>query len=271
LPSGQDDARCAVLHGTIAAETGEFDRAAGQFRRALQLAPGDVAIARQLAEALEADGALSEAVGVLEEAVRREPNDASLLVDLGYVRMMSGDRQGAREAIERAAELRPEDTAIGRSLAQIYEALGEPAVAADILARLARDAASPRALNDLARLYLQLERYSDAEGVFRSLRKLDPANELLGQHGQTWCRIKKQDWRGALDVALSATRLDRYDLTTAFLTYARDRLFGSAPDAEQREAELGERLRAELYEHAELYSGDRGVDQVDAPEGEHGG
>jgi hypothetical protein len=126
-------------------------------------------------------------------------------------------------------------------------------------------------LNDLARLYLQLERYSDAEAVFRSLRKLDPTHELLAQHGQTWCRIRRRDWRGALDVALNATRLDRYDLTTAFLTYAKDQLFGSAPDAERREAELGERLRAELYEHAELYSDDRGVDRVNALEGDNGG
>src|SRR5207245_6058895 len=111
--------------------------------------------------------------------------DASLLVDLGYVRMMNGDRQGARTAIEQAASLRPEDSAIGWSLAQIYEALGEPTTAAEILSRIARDAPSSRVLNELARLYLQVERYSDAEAVFRSLRTLDPANELLAQHGQT--------------------------------------------------------------------------------------
>jgi Flp pilus assembly protein TadD len=262
----EQDARCAALHGVIAAETGDFDGAAVHFRRARQLAPDDVTIARRVAETLAESGAVGEAIRVLEEAAQRQPDDASLLIDLGYVRVMNGDKQGARLAIDRAAALRPEDRAMTRSLAQIYEVVGEPALAAELLSRLAGAAPSPRVLDDLARLYLQLERYSDAEGVFRSLRRLDPDHELFAQHGQTWCRIKSGDWRGALDVALSATRLDRYDLTTAFLAYAKDRLFGNMPDALEREAKLGDRFMVELHEHAELHS-DEAMDLVEVREG----
>lgn len=253
-PGGEQDARCAALQGAIAAEVGEFEAAYAHLRRGRELAPGDVTITRQVAETLAGTGALREAIRVLEEAAQRVPDDAGLFVDLGYARLMNGEGPGAREAIERAAALSPEDGAVTRALAQIYEAVGEPVRAVEALSRLARASASPQVLSELARLSLQLERYADAEGAFRLLRRLDPEHELFAQHGQTWCRIKRGDWRGALDLALGATRLDRYDLTTAFLTYAKDRLFRDVPDAAQHEAELGDRFMAELHDHAELHS-----------------
>ena len=58
-----------------------------------------------------------------------------------------------------------------------------------------------------------------------------------------------------------ATRLDRFDLTTAFLAYAKDRLFGTIPDAAEREAELGTRFWAELQDHAEMHSDEAREDE----------
>ncbi|HKN47086.1 MAG TPA: tetratricopeptide repeat protein, partial [Candidatus Polarisedimenticolia bacterium] len=210
-------------------------------------------VARQLGEVLSARGSWGEAHVVLEKALPGLPDDPSLLIDLGFLRMMSGDRNGARAALERAVSLRPADWGIRRSLALIYEAGGQPALAAEALATVPPEAATPRLLGHLAQLYLRLDRYREAEVVFGSLSALDPEHEVLAQHGRTWCRIKRRDWRGALDVALTATRLDRLDLTTAFLAYAKDRLFTRVPDSEQREAELAERFLAELQEHDELH------------------
>ena len=191
-----------------------------------------------------------------------DPRCAALRVDLGFARLMSGDAAGARASLERAAEMRPEDPDIRVALAQVYEAVGEPARAADVLAQVPADALSPRLLGERARLLLDLERWAEAEETFRALGRLDdPASDLLAIHGQCWCRIRKGDWRGALDAALGATRLDRYDLTTAFLAYAKDRLFSHPPDAPRREAELGQRLRDELRQHADLHSGDRSLSE----------
>ena len=108
---------------------------------------------------------------------------------------------------------------------------------------------------------MQLERYTEAEAAFRSLAKRDPEHELFAQHGQSWCCIKKGDWRGALEAALSATRLDRFDLTTAFLAYSKDRLFGQVPDAAEREVALGTRFWAELHDHAEMHSDEAREDE----------
>jgi Flp pilus assembly protein TadD len=241
------------------------DDAVAALRRAAGLRPDDAAIARRLSDALEERGELKDAAAVLERVAGRATRDPDLLVDLAYARLTAGDGEGARRAFEKALPLRPADALIRRPLAQIYESLGKPAKAAWTLAGIPVAAASPRVLGDLARLYLRLKKYREAEEAFRALRASDAEHALLAQHGLTLCRIKRGDWRGALDVALTATRLDRLDLTTAFLAYATDRLFRRVPDAENREAELTERLLRELSEHddahAEAESGAAGSGQ----------
>ena len=252
----ETDTRCAVLHGLIAAETGNLDAAITHLRHAAQLAPLDVPVARRLSEALIERGDLNEAVAALEQVATGTPEDADLLVDIGYLSLISNDRAKARATLERAATLKPEDAAIQYSLAQMYETLGEPARAAAILLPIARHTLSPRLLNELTLLLLQLGQWDEAETSFVSLQRLDPEHELIAQHGRVWCRVEKRDWRGAFDLALEATRLDRYELTTALLTYIKDQLFGQAANQEAREAELDRRVMAELREHAELHSGE---------------
>jgi len=90
--------------------------------------------------------------------------------------------------------------------------------------------------------------------TFRALGKRDSTAELMVDHGIIWSRIKRSDWRGALDVALNATRLDRHGVTTQFLTYAKDRLFRQPPNAPEREVELLQHLRDEMREYAELHA-----------------
>lgn len=234
------------------------DDALAALRRAAELRPDDAAIARRLSDALEERGELKDAAAALERVAGRAKGDPDLLVDLAYARLTAGDGEGARRVFEKALAQRPADGLIRRPLAQIYESMGKRAEAARILAEIPREAASPRMLGDLARLYLGLKKYREAEEAFQALGTRDPEHAVLAQHGLTLCRIKRGDWRGALDVALAATRLDRFDLTTAFLAYATDRLFRRVPDAEQREAALTERLLRELREHDDAHAEDEG-------------
>ena len=72
--------------------------------------------------------------------------------------------------------------------------------------------------------------------------------------------------------SISTTRVDRFSLTTEFLAYARDRLFGTVSDAEGREAELTERFSAELREHDDLHIGEVAApDPARAAEEQKGG
>jgi Flp pilus assembly protein TadD len=164
----------------------------------------------------------------------------------------------ARAAIERAAELRPDDVSIKLALARIYESLGETALAAATFSDLASMVATPAVLNNLARLQLALGQYREADAPFRRLGALDPESDLVARHGRIWCQIKRRDWRSALELSLGAAKADRYELTTALLAYARDRLFTrlSEGEIEAREAALEARFMAALHEHAELYGAD---------------
>ena len=270
-PGGTDDPRCATLAGRVAVEEGDFEEAARHLRRAWDLAPDDTSVARQLGEALTAGGEVRAARAVLEDAARRTAND-DVLVDLSYLCLLDRDRRGACEAIERAAALRPDDHEVLLAQARIYEALGEPTRAADVAARVARAATAPTVLTDLARLLLAAERFNEAEATFRRLQEVDPEHAVFAQHGRIWCRIRAGDWRGALELAIGAARADRFELTTALLAYAKDRLFTRVPDhlAAAREAMLGERFMAELRDHAEAH-GDEGSATPDRTEEEHGG
>ena len=255
LANSANDARCAALLGRIAAAMGNFTEAESHFRTAMRLAPRDRGLALQFVEALQTAGRLNDALALLEELTHKDPREADLLVDLGYAQLAHGDRTGARKSLERAAALQPDNKSILYSLAQMYGAIGRPAQAAEILSKRFGDEASPRVLNELAGLLIELERYAQAELTFRALGDLDPTAKLMAEHGIIWSRIKRSDWRGALDMALDATRLDRQSVTTQFLTYAKDRFFlRRPPNAPEREAELLQHLRDEMSEYAELHA-----------------
>jgi Flp pilus assembly protein TadD len=255
---GGGDARCLALRGAVAVEEGEFDEAVEQLQRAVGLALNDTALRRQLGEALAASGDLPAAAATLGEAAQLAPDDAAVLVDLAHVRQMLGDAAGARTAIEHAAEVQSADASIQLALARIYESNGELELAVASFAVVARALPTEPVLLDLARLSLKLGRYAEAEAAFRQLAALDPDRDLVAQHGRIWSRIKRRDWRGALEFALYVAKADRFDLTTALLAYAKDRLFTRVSDADAaaRESALEERFMAELHEQAELYSAD---------------
>jgi tetratricopeptide (TPR) repeat protein len=244
------------LEALQAGEAGDLDAAAVRLRGALEESPADAALARLLCRVLAASGERREALAVLERAAKRSPKDADLLIDLGYARLAADQTDQALHAFQRALPLRPQDALIRQPMARIHEMRGEASLAAKALAGVPQQTASPRLLGDLARLYLGLGRHRQAEAVFRALEVVDPEHVLLARHGSTWCLIKQGNWRLALEASLEATRLDRFGMTTALLAYAKDRLFTRVPDAERREAELGERLLAELREHDELHAED---------------
>jgi tetratricopeptide (TPR) repeat protein len=255
-----EDPRAAGLRGAVTAAGGDLEGALAHYRRGFEHASDGVRaeVVRATLEALVAGGALDQATGVLEQMSRRmpEPARAFSLVELAYFKMLGGDARGAGDAAREAVSIAGASPHIAWSAARVLEATGEPGRAADVLAPVADQLSAPAQVADAARLYLDLQRYPEAERLFRRLKTLDPDYALLAQHGMTWCRIRKGDWRGALEAALAATRVDRFDLTTAFLAYAKDRLFGKVPDAEQRERELGDRFMAELRQNAELHSGE---------------
>ena len=260
----------SVGAGLAALEAGDFDAAVAQLTTAARLAPEAIAIGRQLGEAQAANGDLGGARATLDQLAARAPNDAAVLVDLAHVCQIVGDDAAARAAIERAAALQSDDPAIRLAQARLYESQGELALAVTTFAELARLTLAPGILTNLARLSLAQGQFRGADTIFRQLGALDPEAELVARHGRIWCQLRRGDWRSALEQALGAARADRYDLTTALLAYARDRLFTRVPQDEitTREAALEARFAAEMREYAELYDADPLVQPLD--DGEEG-
>jgi tetratricopeptide (TPR) repeat protein len=226
--------------------------------------PDTTGTARSLSQTLLTDGPLSDATAALEKMLIDTPDDIDLLLDLGYASMKKKDWVRAATAFERAASLRPQDSGIQYAQVELYEAQGELVRAAELLSLLVQCTPDVRLLHKLSLLLLQVARWDEAERVFSQLRRLDSEHELTMLYGCIWCQIQKQNWYRAFDLVLQATRLDRYNLTTALLSYVKDRLFDRVKNDQQRKDELGKRIMAELRTSAELQISAEIIESIDS-------
>jgi tetratricopeptide (TPR) repeat protein len=86
--------------GNVYMERGQYELAAEQFRRALEISPGNRAAFYQLAKALEYLGRVDEALEAYEQAVNTAPND-EVLPNTG-----KGYEAEAKEGIDRLRKLK---------------------------------------------------------------------------------------------------------------------------------------------------------------------
>lgn len=240
--------------GEQALAAGDFTEALTHLQAAIAADPTDVSRQRLLVEAQLSAGDLSGARQTYAAIHAAGGADAALLVDLAHLYQLADDAAGARSAIEQAAQLAPDNSAIQLAQAQLYESQGDLAAAVPLYEALAAQYPTAATQLELARCLLALGRFRAADRAFRTLGRIDQDAELLARHGRIWCQVQLGDWRTALEQALGAARADRYDLTTALLAYARDRLFTRLPQEEitAREAALASRFQAVLQEQREV-------------------
>jgi tetratricopeptide (TPR) repeat protein len=180
-----------------------------------------------------------------------------VLLDAGNLLFMLGRSQEALDTLEQARRLLPGDLIVLRNLAEMYGSLNQHENAL----RTTRAILELRpddvlACCDAAALCLHLDRLDDAADLFRTLRRIDAAeeHEVYAIHGSVMTEIRRGDWRRAVDLIIEATRLDRYDLTTSFLVYVSSRLFGQTAVAEIPLNELVARFEANQREHRRLHA-----------------
>jgi Flp pilus assembly protein TadD len=237
-------------------ELDQPEEAIETLRSAIHRAPDEFEAWRQLGIALMTVGDRSQAASAFREAVRIRPEDLSTRVDLANLLFTLGAADEAIAELEQAHGLDPGDVSIVRNLAGIYLSAGrsEPALAAlrEVLALRPDDAL---ALSDAGWLYLTLGRYNDAAATFRALRRLESEqdHEVYAIHALVVTEMRRKNWRRALELAIEATRLDRFELTTLFLSFISGRLFGTA-EGEVSESELNARFEAEHLEHRRLHA-----------------
>jgi tetratricopeptide (TPR) repeat protein len=245
-----------ILKGMALVELDQPEEAADVLEQAVRLKADDAEAWRQLGVALTTMGERKEAVEALQNSLKHRPDHVPVLTDLANLQFMMGHVGDAIASLKRAAQMVKGDLPVLRNLADMYASASrsEEALAAtqeilelkpdDILANC-----------DAAWLFLQLNRLDEAAATFRKLRRLEAEqeHELYAVHGLIMTEIKRRSWRKALDLAIEATRLDRFDLTTIMLSFISARLFGKTGN-EISESDLKARFEVEHREHRRLHA-----------------
>lgn len=256
LADHPQDSACLTLKGIVLLELDEPQDAIEALRAATTIAPNDPEAWLQTGIALMTDGRLEEASEAFKAAVRLRPDNARALVDLGNVLFMLGRSDEALESLEEASRLRPGDLGILWNLAGMYASAERlDSALAQIQKILEFNPADVAARCDAAWLLFELGRLNEAAQMYGAIRRAQPErdHELYALHGLVMIEIRRQNWRRALMFAIEATKLDRYDFTTALLSYISGKVFDQASDAS--EDELLARFRDEYREIRGLHVG----------------
>ncbi len=157
------------LLAQLAAEAGDWDAAAEQWRALLDRDPADVVALNNLGNLLQRQGRLGEAVALYRAALERRPGAPEVQVNLGSALRRLGDPEAAEAAYRQALTLRPDDAGAWHGLGLALLDQGRPGDAAEALA-----AALRRRPGDSALL-------ADLGGALADLGRLDEASALLDQ------------------------------------------------------------------------------------------
>ena len=126
-----------IARATDYRANGELKLAAESLRRALEIAPEDLAIWRVLVSTLTQAGDLDSAMLEMRALLARYPDDASTHYDLGTALGRRGDTARAIEHLERATEIDPGYADAHFNLASLLEDLGQLSAAEERYSRAA--------------------------------------------------------------------------------------------------------------------------------------
>jgi len=256
LQASPQDPSLLRLAGKAGVELGHDD-AVGQLELAVGADPENPDGWRDLADGLLADGRIEDAANAIKQAIERRPDDVALLVDLAHVAHASGNREAAIGTLEQALELDFGSVAALRGLVGMYR---EANRLEDAL-RVGRKVVAYRPEDiltaiDVAELTLALDRMEEAVEAFRWLRDIDdePDHEVYAVHGMIEAELRRERWRAALDLAVDATRVDRFGRTTDILAYAVTQVFGAGDRPAPSRRDVDDVLAASRDEHRRLHA-----------------
>jgi tetratricopeptide (TPR) repeat protein len=236
----------------------DLDDAATYLQQAVAAEPENVDAWRELAEAFLYRNRLTEAMEAIRQAVELRPEESEGLIDLGLSAYAAGQHDEALAHLNRAVEREPGNPAPRRALIEVYRAAGKPEdalKAAEHLLQLEPD--DVLATLDAAELNLALGRPENAVAEYSRLGAIDddPEHEIFAYHGMIQGEIMRNRWRRALDLAIEATRVDRYGRTTDLLAFVVAEVFGRQTDRPApTRGEIDEALAASQAEHRRLHT-----------------
>ena len=235
----------------------DLDDAATYLQQAVEAEPENVDAWRELAEAFLYRNRLTEAMEAIRQAVELRPEESEGLVDLGLSAYAAGRHDEAISHLTTAVDRDPANAAARRALIDVYRGAGrqEDALkAAEHLLQLQPD--DVLATLDAAELNIALGRPENAAAEYSRLGAIDedPEHEVYAFHGMIQAEIMRNRWRRALDLAIEATRVDRYGRTTDLLAFVVAEVFGQTDRPALTRAEIDEALAASQAEHRRLHT-----------------
>ena len=246
LATNPRDSASLTLKGMALVELDRVEESVESFQLATEISPDAVEAWTQLGNSLATVGKMREAAQAYREAFRLAPESIPVHVDLSHVLFALGDVKQALETLEKAHRLAPGDTSLLRGLAGMYLSANQRAAALDATLKLLELKPEDVVANcDAAWLLLKLGREDEAATLFERLRRMDrdQDHELYAIHGLVMTEIKRGNWRRAMELAIDATRVDRYDFTTSLLQFISSKLFDQG--CEVSEKDLEERFELE--------------------------
>ena len=289
LASHATDARALFDAGYVADHQDQFDRAAGFYRRAVELNPNSFESHLALGLLLARQGQKDEAHTELSAATTLDPGEADPALKARAWRALARldtpgpDGQGnaalASDELLEALKLTPETPQDTLLAADLAEASGEHDKAEATYRRvLAADPRSLAANSGLAHILIQRKQYPDAEKLIRAALQVDPDNPAL--NAQLATVLAAQDDAEALPLLqklhaahpddLAVTRMLAQVLSEGGEAEASDKLYvallAKSPDEVELLVAHGQNLiRQQHYPEAlAAFNKAAGLDSADA-------
>jgi len=184
LGLGQSDPMVLNLAAWRREEAGDYAGAHRLLKKALDLAPGDVAVLGAIGAVLRKESRLGEALAVLDQVVAAEPRHVAAWLERGYTLEALRDEAAAAQSYSRALAIDPNLAPALGKLADIAAKKGDRETARPQAARaLAIDPANPSATFALATMEIEDRSAAQAaarlEALLRTNLKSDDRTRAL--------------------------------------------------------------------------------------------
>ena len=260
LEASPGDALATIGRARVALERQEPD-AAERYRTARRLAPGNLELALDEAEA-RLDAGDRAALDDLAALARAAPDWTAGQIALARMRWEQGDIAGFTDHVEALLESRPESGALWRDYVHLLANCGEPARAADAALRARSETPDDGAFQLAEAIHAgkagQIER---AEALFATLRVGVPGRDL----NESVHRIRRGELDRALALIEAVLEAERWNLAAWGIAEVLYRKLGRARaewlsgqpglvgvsdlSLDRGDFDAADRLLAQLHEH----------------------
>lgn len=152
-------------------------------RKAAAGDPGALQATFKAAAELLQQGKLDEAAAAFKEIQAKNPSIAEVPYNLGIIANRRKDWPAAETAFTRAIELKPDFGDAYASLAGVYQAMGQPQKAEEVMKAAGEVmAGDPNVLFNQAVLLLNQAKYAEAEEAFKKVEAIDAKNTEVQYH-----------------------------------------------------------------------------------------